>query len=213
MEDDNLFSNFSRQEAEPSSKKEKSFIGKKRNGEELKNNKPESNKIAKEKDGPQSGQNLENIINEKMEVENINEKNEGDIVEINEVDMLKKEKEHLKNQIVKVYPEIDEEIKKIKNTPKPLNENNKDINNKDININNNKSSEVKNQNSELSKTKSRESQAQNPSPNQEISKITFDYEQEKEKYDNLISDEDIQIDKEKNFKKNQFYVSRMVRVF
>ena len=196
MEDDNLFSNFSRQEAEPSSKKEKSFIGKKRNGEELKNNKPESNKIAKEKDGPQSGQNLENIINEKMEVENINEKNEGDIVEINEVDMLKKEKEHLKNQIVKVYPEIDEEIKKIKNTPKPLNENNKDINNKDININNNKSSEVKNQNSELSKTKSRESQAQNPSPNQEISKITFDYEQEKEKYDNLISDEDIQIDKE-----------------
>ena len=61
----------------------------------------------------QPGQNLENIINEKMEVENIKneEQKDEEIVEINEVDLLKKEKEHLKNQIVKVFPEIDEEIK------------------------------------------------------------------------------------------------------
>ena len=31
MEDDNLFSNFSKQDPEPSTKKEKSFLGKKRN--------------------------------------------------------------------------------------------------------------------------------------------------------------------------------------
>ena len=188
MEDDNLFSNFSRQEAEPSSKKEKSFIGKKRNGEELKNNKPESNKIAKEKDGPQSGQNLENIINEKMEEENINDKNAEDIVEINEVDLLKKEKEYLKNQINKVFPEVEQEIKNIQNTPNLLNENNNDIK-----INNNQLSETKNKNSELSKSKSEEP---NKPQNQETTKITFDYEQEKEKYDNLISDKDIQIEKE-----------------
>jgi hypothetical protein len=30
----------------------------------------------------------------------------------------------------------------------------------------------------------------------ETTKISFDYEQEKEKYDNLISDKDIQIEKE-----------------
>ena len=188
MEDDNLFSNFSRQEVEPSSKKEKTFIGKKRNGETITNNKPEDEKIQPEKDESKKGQNLENIINEKMEEENINDKNAEDIVEINEVDLLKKEKEYLKNQINKVFPEVEQEIKNIQNTPNLLNENNNDIK-----INNNQLSETKNKNSELSKSKSEE--PNNPQ-NQETTKITFDYEQEKEKYDNLISDKDIQIEKE-----------------
>ena len=188
MEDDNLFSNFSRQEVEPSSKKEKTFIGKKRNGETITNNKPEDEKIHPEKDESKKGQNLENIINEKMEEENINDKNAEDIVEINEVDLLKKEKEYLKNQINKVFPEVEQEIKNIQNTPNLLNENNNDIK-----INNNQLSETKNKNSELSKSKSEEP---NKPQNQETTKITFDYEQEKEKYDNLISDKDIQIEKE-----------------
>ena len=188
MEDDNLFSNFSRQEVEPSSKKEKTFIGKKRNGETITNNKPEDEKIQQEKDESKKGQNLENIINEKMEEENINDKNAEDIVEINEVDLLKKEKEYLKNQINKVFPEVEQEIKNIQNTPNLLNENNNDIK-----INNNQLSETKNKNSELSKSKSEEP---NKPQNQETTKITFDYEQEKEKYDNLISDKDIQIEKE-----------------
>jgi len=188
MEDDNLFSNFSRQEVEPSSKKEKTFIGKKRNGETITNNKPEDEKIHPEKDESKKGQNLENIIKEKMEEENINDKNAEDIVEINEVDLLKKEKEYLKNQINKVFPEVEQEIKNIQNTPNLLNENNNDIK-----INNNQLSETKNKNSELSKSKSEEP---NKPQNQETTKITFDYEQEKEKYDNLISDKDIQIEKE-----------------
>ena len=188
MEDDNLFSNFSRQEVEPSSKKEKTFIGKKRNGETITNKKPEDEKIQPEKDESKKGQNLENIINEKMEEENINDKNAEDIVEINEVDLLKKEKEYLKNQINKVFPEVEQEIKNIQNTPNLLNENNNDIK-----INNNQLSETKNKNSELSKSKSEEP---NKPQNQETTKITFDYEQEKEKYDNLISDKDIQIEKE-----------------
>ena len=188
MEDDNLFSNFSRQEVEPSSKKEKTFIGKKRNGETITNNKPEDEKIQPEKDESKKGQNLENIINEKMEEENINDKNAEDIVEINEVDLLKKEKEYLKNQINKVFPEVEQEIKNIQNTPNLLNENNNDIK-----INNNQLSETKNKNSELSKSKSEEP---NKPQNQETTKITFDYEQEKKKYDNLISDKDIQIEKE-----------------
>ncbi len=188
MEDDNLFSNFSRQEVEPSSKKEKTFIGKKRNGETITNNKPEDEKIQPEKEESKKGQNLENIINEKMEEENINDKNAEDIVEINEVDLLKKEKEYLKNQINKVFPEVEQEIKNIQNTPNLLNENNNDIK-----INNNQLSETKNKNSELSKSKSEEP---NKPQNQETTKITFDYEQEKEKYDNLISDKDIQIEKE-----------------
>ena len=188
MEDDNLFSNFSRQEVEPSSKKEKTFIGKKRNGETITNNKPEDEKIQPEKDESKKGQNLENIINEKMEEENINDKNAEDIVEINEVDLLKKEKEYLKNQINKVFPEVEQEIKNIQNTPNLLNENNNGIK-----INNNQLSETKNKNSELSKSKSEEP---NKPQNQETTKITFDYEQEKEKYDNLISDKDIQIEKE-----------------
>ena len=58
MEDDNLFSNFSKQEPEQSAKKEKSFIGKKRNGEELKMNEIKTKKIPLENTESKIGQNL-----------------------------------------------------------------------------------------------------------------------------------------------------------
>ena len=133
MEDDNLFSNFSRQNPEQSTKKEKSFIGKKRNGEQIKSQNSGAKKLPLEKDASQSGQKLENIINEKIGEENneIKENEDEDIIVTNEVEFLKKEKEHLKNQILKVFPDIDEEIKTLKNIPKVLNDNkdNKKINN------------------------------------------------------------------------------------
>ena len=50
MEDDNLFSNFSRKDPEPSTKKEKSFLRKKRNGEDIKNPNSETQKTILEKE-------------------------------------------------------------------------------------------------------------------------------------------------------------------
>ena len=195
MEDDNLFSNFSRQEIEPRNKKEKTFIGKKRNGESLPSPETEGKKLLLENKDSQPGQNLENIINEKMEVENIKneEQKDEEIVEINEVDLLKKEKEHLKNQIVKVFPEIDEEIKTLKNSPKQLNDDNKNlINNNNSTINNKDKSQLEEQNKQDQPKNEIIETPQVP----EITKITFDYEQEKEKYDNLISDKEILIEKQ-----------------
>ena len=199
MEDDNLFSNFSLKEQESSSKKEKSFIGKKRNAESIPSPKASNKKLNLKKEESDEGQNLENIINEKMEIENNNIKKDENIEEINELEVLKKEKEHLKNQIEKVFPGIDEEIKNLKNTPNVLNDinNDKNINN----INNSKISSKNKSQSQLSESNTaskdgiqNESLINSPPP--ETSKITFDYEQEKEKYDNLISDKDIQIEKE-----------------
>ena len=40
----------------------------------------------------------------------------ADIIEINEAEILKKEKEHLKNQILKVFPEIENELNLIDGT-------------------------------------------------------------------------------------------------
>ena len=129
MEDDNLFSNFSSSKREKIPKKDNQYIGKKRNNENQlempledinKNQKNENNKI---------GQNLENI--KKEEIKNtIDEDN--DIIEINEVETLKKEKEYLRNQILKVFPEIDNELKLLKESQKntPKNENKNEINNK-----------------------------------------------------------------------------------
>ena len=197
MEDDNLFSNFSKQDPEPSTKKEKSFLGKKRNGEDLKNPKSESKKSFLEKEESKLGQKLENIINEKMEEEN-NKKNENDdeeITETNEVEFLKKQKEHLKTQILKVFPEIEEEIKTLQNTQKLLDDNKDNINS--ININS-ISDHKKNSNPDLEQSQQKEeSKIELINPQQpEISKISFDYEQEKQKYDNLIVDKDIQIEKQ-----------------
>ena len=129
MEDDNLFSNFSSSKREKKPKKDSQYIGKKRNNESQpempledinKNQKNENNKI---------GQNLENI--KKEEIKNtIDEDN--DIIEINEVETLKKEKDYLRNQILKVFPEIDNELKLLKESQKntPKNENKNEINNK-----------------------------------------------------------------------------------
>jgi superfamily II RNA helicase len=130
-----------------------------------------------------------------MEVENIKneEQKDEEIVEINEVDLLKKEKEHLKNQIVKVFPEIDEEIKTLKNSPKQLNDDNKNlINNNNSTINNKDKSQLEEQNKQDQPKNEIIETPQIP----EITKITFDYEQEKEKYDNLISDKEILIEKQ-----------------
>ena len=193
MEDDDLFFNFSSKNKEPSTKKEKQFIGKKRNGEEIKSPKKEKKKLLSENEESNDGQNLENIIKEKID-ENDKEKQimEEKMHEIKEIDRLKKEKEHLKNQIIKVFPEIDEEIKTLKNirTAQKVDDKNKNINIGKIISNNSKSQ------NEGSKQKG-QSNIEIVKPLQpETTKISFDYEQEKEKYDNLISDKSIQIVKE-----------------
>ena len=193
MEDDDLFFNFSSKNKEPSTKKEKQFIGKKRNGEEIKSPKKEKKKLLSENEESNDGQNLENIIKEKID-ENDKEKQiiEEKMHEIKEVDRLKKEKEHLKNQIIKVFPEIDEEIKTLKNIRTAQKDDDK---NKNINIGKNISNNSKSLN-EGSKQKG-QSNIEIVKPLQpETTKISFDYEQEKEKYDNLISDKSIQIVKE-----------------
>ena len=199
MEDDNLFSNFSRQDPEQSTKKEKSFIGKKRNGEKIKSQNSGAKKLPLEKDESQSGQKLENIINEKIgeEKNEIKENEDEDIIVTNEVEFLKKEKEHLKNQILKVFPDIDEEIKTLKNIPKVLNDNkdNKKINNiKNNSIQDNKINNPSDLEQSQQTEKSLIELMKQHVP--ETTKISFDYEQEKEKYDNLISDKNIQIEKE-----------------
>jgi len=115
----------------------------------------------------------------------------------NEVEFLKKEKEHLKNQILKVFPDIDEEIKTLKNIPKVLNDNkdNKKINNiKNNSIQDNKINNPSDLEQSQQTEKSLIELMKQHVP--ETTKISFDYEQEKEKYDNLISDKDIQIEKE-----------------
>ena len=91
---------------------------------------------------------------------------------------------------MKVFPEIDEEIKTLRNSPKLLNDNkdNKNL----INVSKNNSQSLL----EHSQQKE-ESGIEILKPLEtEISKISFDYEQEKQKYDNLILDKDIQIEKE-----------------
>ena len=91
---------------------------------------------------------------------------------------------------MKVFPEIDEEIKTLRNSPKLLNDNkdNKNL----INVSKNNSQSLL----EHSQQKE-ESGIEILKPLEtEISKISFDYEQEKQKYDNLILDKDIQIEKQ-----------------
>ena len=204
MDDENLFSDFALKEVESSAKKQKKLLNKKRKGDEVKSPDSDNKKLIKEKEGLNEGQNLENIINEKMNFEKDikNEINDDmEIPGINEVDILKKEKEYLKNQIIKVYPEIDEALISLKNTPK-VDDNNK---NKNLINNNNSNNQKVKDNTKLAESISNKEEDNNIKEEsqtdikQEIpttSKITFDYEQEKEKYDNLISDKDIQIEKE-----------------
>ena len=194
MEDDNLFSNFSQQEPEQSTKKEKKFIGKKRNGDDINIKEIEEKKVLLEKDQTKIGQNLENIINSIIKDKNDNnneDNNENDITETNEVEFLKKQKEHLKNQIFKVFPEINEELKSIQNSPNLSNEENNNNNN----INNSISNKNKKIPSLIEKPSEKDDENEKKCQPEE-SKISIDYEKEKEKYDSLISDNDIQIEKE-----------------
>ena len=84
---------------------------------------------------------------------------------------------------MKVFPEIDEEIKTLKNSPKQLNDDNKNlINNNNSTINNKDKSQLEEQNKQDQPKNEIIETPQVP----EITKITFDYEQEKEKYDNIF---------------------------
>lgn len=195
MEDDNLFSNFSKSKREIIVKKEKEFIGKKRNDENHIEIQSSLSNKQKKTENSKSGQNLEKEKNKRNENIHNDENfdNNDDIIEINEAEILKKEKEHLKNQILKVFPEIENELKLLKeynkNTPKKENKN--EINNK----NNKKNiSQLK---EELNSKKKMSQQTHDISLNiPEMTKINLDYEQEKEKYDNLIQDKEIIIHKE-----------------
>ena len=189
MEGDDLFLNF-KPKKETAIDKEKDFLGKKRN-----NDKPSENNLLQENrrqklDNTNLGQNLNSENNLKSEKNNNiqNDSNMNDIIEINNIENLKKEKEYLKNQILKVYPEIDNELKLLKNIPKNENENNNNkINKKNI-------SQLK---EELNiKKEMNTPQTSNSNQIPETTKLTFDYQQEKEKYDNLIEDKDIIINKE-----------------
>ena len=189
MDDDNLFSDFDLKEQESNTKKDKSLLNKKRKGESVKSPKIEAKSIITENEELKDGQNLENIINEKMDVENDkkSEKNEEEITELIEVENFKKDKEFLKNQIIKVYPEIDEALISLKNTPK-LDDNNK--NKKIINDNSKNQKDKDKTKTQLEESISNKTENTNIKEEsqsdikQEIpitSKITFDYEQEKEK--------------------------------
>ena len=196
MEGDDLFSNFNKPKREEIGKNEKSFIGKKRNNEKPLDMNLFQDNNQQITDNSNLGQNLE-IEKNKVKLENQNnieaeqyDINVNNIIEKNDVETLRKDKEYLRNQIIKVFPEIDEELTLLKNTPK------KDNKNEDINKYNNKSnkkniSELK---EEINTKKNMTSLTSNQLP--EITKLNFDYQQEKEKYDNLIQDKDIVIHKE-----------------
>jgi len=175
---------------------EKSFIGKKRNNEKPLDMNLFQDNNQQITDNSNLGQNLEKEKNKvKLENQNNIETEENDIdvnniIEKNDVEALRKDKEYLRNQIIKVFPEIDEELALLKNTPK------KDNKNENINKYNNKSNKknISELNEEINTKKNMTSLTSNQLP--EITKLNFDYQQEKEKYDNLIQDKDIVIHKE-----------------
>ena len=190
MDGDDLFSNFNNPKRVSLIKKEKEFIGKKRNNENpidfesLKDN----NQLKQENSN--LGQKLEsnennNIPESHDDMEQEDNIDINNLMEKNNIENLKKEKEYLRNQILKVFPEIDNELKLLKNTPKNNNEN----------INNNKS-KIKNISQLKEELNNKKNMSQITPPIPEITKLNFDYQQEKEKYDNLIQDKEIQIFKE-----------------
>ena len=191
MDGDDLFSNF-KQKKDSSNKKEKDYLGKKRNSDNpLESEKLENNKIQKN-ENLNMGQNLESTKNNKNEenLNNVCSENDKVMDEINDKESLKKEKIYLKNQILKVFPGINDELKLLKNIPKKENENN--------NLNNfNNKNNIKNI-AQIKEEKSTKSTVIQSSPNQipETTKLNFDYQLEKEKYDNLIQDKEIIINKE-----------------
>ena len=107
----------------------------------------------------------------------------NELMETNNIENLKKEKEYLRNQIVKVFPDIDNELKILKNIPKKENKNIDKSNKKNI----------KDLKEELNNKKNNNDKSL---PFPETTKLNFNYQQEKEKYDNLIQDKEIEIYKE-----------------
>ena len=190
MDGDDLFSNF-KQKKDSTNKIGKGYLGKKRNSDNpLENDILQNNKMQK-KENLDMRQNLESIKNNTNEesLNNTRLDNDKQIDEINDKESLKKEKIYLKNQILKVFPGIDDELKLLKNIPKNEKENN--------NINNyfNKNS-IKNV-VQIKEENSNKSTMIQPSQNSfpETTKLNFDYQLEKEKYDNLIQDKEIIINK------------------
>ena len=189
MDCEDLFSNFSNSNKTSFNKNEKQYTGKKRiyeNPIEIESFKDYKQPKLEDLD---MGQNLEYEKNNKIPGEDgpskENEINMNELMDRNNIESLQKEKEYLRNQIIKVFPDIDNELKLLKNiqTKKDVNKNKsnkkkimkekEDINNEKINIDESLSSN-----------------------SQEITKLSFDYQKEKEKYDNLIQDKEIDIDKE-----------------
>ena len=193
MDGDDLFSNFSKPKTSTVIKKEKEFIGKKRINENPGDIMSLMNNNEFKKDNSNLGQKLQSEENNNI-IENNNNMEQEDHFEINNINdniqNLLKEKEYLRNQILKVFPEIDNELKLLKNTPKKEKNNNENINNNKSNRNN-----ISQLEEEELKNKKNMSQPLNP-PIPEITKLNFDYQQEKEKYDNLIKDKQIEIFKE-----------------
>ena len=190
MDGDDLFSNF-KQKKDSTNKIGKGYLGKKRNSDNpLENDILQNNKMQK-KENLDMRQNLESIKNNTNEesLNNTRLDNDKQIGEINDKESLKKEKIYLKNQILKVFPGIDDELKLLKNIPKNEKENN-NINNY-FNKNNIKNVvQIKEENSNKS---TMIQPPQNSFP--ETTKLNFDYQLEKEKYDNLIQDKEIIINK------------------
>ena len=182
MDGDDLFSNF-KQKNDTSNKKEKDYIGKKRNSDKPLENVSLPNNKKPKIDNQNIGQNLESNKNKINEDDHLNE--------INDKENLKKEKLYLKNQILKVFPGIDDELKLLKNIPKHENENNNLNNNKNKNSINKNIIQIKEEN-EIKSTVIKPPKNKIP----DTTKLNFDYQLEKEKYDKLIQDKEIIINKE-----------------
>ena len=189
MDSEDLFSNFSNTNKTPFIQKVKQFTGKKRNNENPMETESLQNNNKKKLEDLNMGQNLEytknNIMPGKEEIFQENEINMNELMETNNIENLKKEKEYLRNQIVKVFPDIDNELKILENNPK------KEKENKNINKSNKKN--IKDLKEELNNKKNNNDKSL---PFPETTKLNFDYQQEKEKYDNLIQDKEIEIYKE-----------------
>ena len=210
MDSDELFSNF-KPNKEKNDKKEQKYMGKKRNPDSKLEESPMKENKRQKLENSNIGQNLEseknNLISNNQDNNNIIELNNDDydmnnLMDVNNIESLKKEKEYLRNQISKVFPEIDNELKLLKNIPKKENENNKNINNNNK-INKKSISHIKeeittntNTNNNMNNNMIQSNSNPNSSLTPETTKLNFDYQLEKEKYDNLIKDKEIVIFKE-----------------
>ena len=186
MESEDLFSNFSSSNKQSLIKNKKQFTGKKRknSGDLIEKEFIKENKQPKLEE-IKMGQYLENKQNnpipKEKEISPENEINVDALMEETNIEILKKDKEYLRKHILKVFPDIENELALLKSSKKEDEENNNNADKKNITKlsfkNNNKNQTL-------------------PSQIPETTKLNFDYQQEKEKYDNLIQDKEIEINKE-----------------